>query len=548
MIPSLPRKSPCRWGLRSSGITTLFALGVASCGADPATGNGAPVTGSVSSPASAATSLAWSRNPPGGLDAKSIPQLVSITFDDNFGLADLSATGGIDDINAFYKDKKNPAGAGNPDNFDNTPIGATFYFTTIYLSDQSRTVLGGKPGEDNMGRNRKAWTTAFQNGHEAADHTINHFNGGVVNLDTDDCCRPRNWSVAQWTAEIKGAKDELISPQYGVGAQASDVIGFRTPFLGYNDNVFTSLTDQGFSYDTTLWNCYDDDEDATKCGWPYTLDQGSPDVDVMIRKFTQFTFPKVNNHPGLWEIPPTTLVVPPDSAAGQYGFAAGLRAKIAGKGQLPYPTIYEASTGKVAGLDYSLLIDCALEPSEMTAILKYNLDQHIGGNRSPLMFIAHSHLYAYSSPDDNPDTPSKAIRDARWKALTDFITYALTKPEVRIVPAAKMLSWVQKAAGVTTGPGDGGTVTPDGGAGGAAADDSGAGTGGATGTGGANAGTGGSTSGTGGAAGVAGSAGTTDSSDGGCSCRVEGTRPLRASGALALLAGLGLLARRRRRA
>jgi hypothetical protein len=91
-------------------------------------------------------------------------------------------------------------------------------------------------------------------------------------------------------------------------------------------------------------------------------------------------------------------------------------------------------------------MDAGLNGAEMSAVLKYNLDLHIAGNRSPLIFIAHSHLYTFSSAESNADTPSAAVRDERWKGLTDFIDYALTKPETRIVAAKDVLSWVKNAA------------------------------------------------------------------------------------------------------
>src|SRR6266545_6543730 len=111
---------------------------------------------------------AWSREPPGGLEPAGIPQLVSITFDDNFGLADPASAGGMNYILDFYKDRRNPPGTGNAENFDGAPIKTTFYYTSIYLIDSAVTVLRGKPGEDEMGRNRAAWTAAVQAGHEAA--------------------------------------------------------------------------------------------------------------------------------------------------------------------------------------------------------------------------------------------------------------------------------------------------------------------------------------------------------------------------------------------
>lgn len=394
--------------------------------------------------------VVWSRKPPGNLDPKNIPQLVSITFDDNFGLADSGATGGIRYIIDFYKDKKNPAGSGNSQNFDGTPIKTSFFYTSIYVVDDSKKVLGGKPGEDHAGRNRSAWSDAFKAGHEAANHTVNHFNGGIIQLDADDCCRARNWNYQQWAAEIQSCKDTLTGID-GIGAKINDVIGFRTPYLGYNDAVFVALTRLHFTYDSTIPNCFADEEDGRNCSWPYTLDHGSPDMDVVARKFSKpnakipITFPKVMDHPGLWEISPTTLIVPPDHLASKYGFTAGLRERIAKRIPMPYPSIYEPSSGKIAGLDYTLLIDAGLTGAEMSAVLKYNLDLHTEGNRSPLVFIGHSHLYAFSSAESNPDTPTAAVRDERWKGLTDFITYALSKPETRIVSTKDIQAWVQSA-------------------------------------------------------------------------------------------------------
>jgi hypothetical protein len=396
--------------------------------------------------------VGWSRTPPGPRPANQIPQLVSITFEDNFGLAYPSSTGCVKAVVDFYHGKMNPAGAGNALDFDGAPIAATFFDTSIYLVDDARTVLGGKPGEDHMGRNRAAWSAAASDGHEAADHTVNHFNGGVVNLDVDDCCRARDWSVDDWKAEIGACRDALADPGTGVGVTAAEVSGFRTPFLGYNDHAFTALTQLGFAYDSTLPNCFAADEDGGNCAWPYTLDHGSPDADVLGRDFARpdgapkVSFPAVAAHAGLWELPPTTLVVPPDSAAAQYHFTPGLRDRIAQYAPMPYPSIYDGARGKIAGLDYTLLMDAKVTGDEMAAILAYNLDLHLAGNRSPLIFIAHSHLYAYSSPDDNPDTPSPAERDARWKGLTDFINYAMSKPEVRIVATRDVLAWVQRAS------------------------------------------------------------------------------------------------------
>ena len=45
---------------------------------------------------------------------------------------------------------------------------------------------------------------------------------------------------------MKGCRDALTRAG-GIGAAVTDIVGFRTPFLGYNDNTFTALTQLGFT-------------------------------------------------------------------------------------------------------------------------------------------------------------------------------------------------------------------------------------------------------------------------------------------------------------
>ena len=409
-------------------------------------------------PTPAGPAHAWSREPPGGKSPSEVPQLVAITFDDNFGLANEKASGGVDAIVEMYAGKTNPKGAGNPSDFDGLPARTTFYHTTVYVVDESEKAPGGGDGEDHLGRNRAAWMRARAAGHEVGDHTVHHFNGGVVPLDPDDCCRAREFDVAGWKDEIGPARAALVS---ALGVKKSEVIGFRSPFLGYNDALFGALTALGFRYDTSLPNCFDESEDGANCAWPYTLDRGSPDTDTLANLAASsdapfgYEFPKVKEHAGLWELPPTTLVLPPDELSDKYGFEKGLRARVAALPQpLPYPSMFEPKRSKIAGLDYSLLIDAQVSGSEMGAILQYNLDLHLSGNRSPLIFIAHSHLYAYTEGDaeapeddkDNPDTPSAKVRDERLAGLKAFLSYALTKPEVRVVAAEDVLAWMVRNA------------------------------------------------------------------------------------------------------
>jgi peptidoglycan/xylan/chitin deacetylase (PgdA/CDA1 family) len=433
--------------MRSNLVLRVGIFGVLLAGLVAGSASGAEIAGGAADPSPAGR---WSRMPPAGRRPADVPQFVAITFDDNFGLAAPGSVGGVKTIVDFYKGKHNAAGPGG-EAAGGAPITTTFFGTSVYIVDSANNVLAkilnGHRGEDRGGRNLAAWKSALTAGHEMADHTVNHFNGGAVGTSREDCCRPRNWSVAEWTEEIAACRTMLTDPRFGLGAR--DVLGFRAPYLSFNDNLFTALQHLGFAYDSSVPNCFADEEDGINCSWPHLLDQGSPDADVLTRKLEHMrppiALPTIARHAGLWELPVTTLIVPPDSAAGSYGFARGLRARVAARAPLRYPSLYEASTGKITGLDYTLLIDAGLTGGEMRAVLAYNLDLHLAGNRSPLIFVAHAHLYAYSGADDNPDTPSDAERAARWKGLAAFIDYALTKPEVRIVGTGSVLAWMRGA-------------------------------------------------------------------------------------------------------
>ena len=67
------------------------------------------------------------------------PQFVSVTFDDNFGLAAPGAVGGVRAVVKYFTGKRNPAGRGNAADFDGFPIRTTFFDTSIYAVRPSKT-------------------------------------------------------------------------------------------------------------------------------------------------------------------------------------------------------------------------------------------------------------------------------------------------------------------------------------------------------------------------------------------------------------------------
>jgi hypothetical protein len=76
--------------------------------------------------------------------------------------------------------------------------------------------------------------------------------------------------------------------------------------------------------------------------------------------------------------------------------------------------------------------------AEVVAMLKYNLDMRIAGNRAPMLFGAHTDYYntKYTAPEN-------ATTTERQEALEEFIQYALSKKEVRVKPYKEILDWVK---------------------------------------------------------------------------------------------------------
>jgi hypothetical protein len=252
--------------LFAAGVGFLAPALLASCSGE--------ATGAASASLQAAVAaVAWSRSPPGGLKSWEVPELVAVTFAATFtsGLGDVK--GGMTWPTTFMNPLVNPAGRGQAATFDGAPLRTTFYFTSLYI--------------DGDMLNLTAWRTAFADGHEPADHTRQHGQGGAFTL-------------AQWIDEIQACKDALTNPMNGIGASASDVVGFRAPFLAYNASSFAALQGQSFLYDTSIQSCWDDAEDGTNCSWPYTLDQGSPDAVVLTRKFLGAA---IDGYAGLFEAP-----------------------------------------------------------------------------------------------------------------------------------------------------------------------------------------------------------------------------------------------------
>lgn len=364
-----------------------------------------------------------SANPPVNLPAAKVPLLVAFGFDDNgfSGLDSSSSKGGLRFVLDLAKGKKNPPGKGNAKTFDQAPIKFSFYCAAQYI---------GASQNESPVYIRRAMREALIAGHEIGNHTYSHEHGTQFTLD-------------RWDAEINECTRWMIKPyephedienpdiRRGIGHLAGNIFGFRTPFLEYNDTMFTAITNLGFLYDCSIEEGWQENQDGTNFLWPYTLDNGSPGN----AKTTQDgVSPLIGKHPGLWELPLYPVIVPADSKCKEYGAEPGLRAKLS-----KVRDYIDTANGKITGLDWNLFVDFQMSKAEFLAAMKYTLDLRLAGNRCPFLFGCHSDIYAEAYPDSMPNvTPQE-----RREALTEFLHYALSKPEVRIATMKEVLDWLR---------------------------------------------------------------------------------------------------------
>lgn len=339
--------------------------------------------------------------PPSGLNTAQAPQFVSIGFDDN-GFSD-GMRWAID----FFADKTNPAGTGNSATYDGDAARVTFFLAAYYASGESGLV-------------GQTWKEAADALHEIGNHTYSHPNG-----------RQNEFSSEEWGVQV----DQCTIKLEELGITGSSA-GFRTPYLAYNDNLFDLLTEQGYWYDCSIEEGYQDDQDGTNCYWPYTLESGSPGHQVQV-EWGEGMKP-ISGHDGLWEMPVYALMLPPDNKMAEYGLPTdySMIQKCA-----DLYSWFDASAPKITGFDYNLWYLFKLTKEDVVAILKYNLDLRLASNRAPFLLGAHTDEYSELNTVIDPD--GEPLVRGRQEAIEEFITYALSKDDVRVVPYKKILDWIR---------------------------------------------------------------------------------------------------------
>lgn len=319
-------------------------------------------------PGKAGDNIPPSFDPPGGLVVDSVPLFIVLGFDDNYYVD------GMEWTLEMLDGKKNPEGTNNPATFDNLPICASFYYISGALEGDDGTLLN-------------TWLTAVEKGYEVANHTVTHETG----IST---------SLAEWRSEIDVCRATLSKM---LEIPGTDIVGFRTPYLAFNEATFTAVAEENMLYECTMTQMQDYNKNMFV--WPYTLDEGFADkvIEGWVGKC------KI---PGLWEIPVYTM----------------------GADATMWPPI--------TGFDSSILTQSNgnLFETMMKNALAYRIEE--GGNRVPLTIGLHSDTYSEENPSGSIYDPALTLPERR-QALENFVIHALKNPIVRFVSAKQLIDWMR---------------------------------------------------------------------------------------------------------
>ena len=274
---------------------------------------------------------------PGGLQVNETPQIVMFSFDDALRDQDYTTY-----FKPIFHNRKNPNGC---------PIRLTYFvshnYTDYALVENANHVDGA----------------------EIADHSVTHRSPDTW------------WKNANEAEMTRETTDQRTILHLWGGVEASNIRGFRAPFLATSETEIKVLHENNFLYEASM---------VTSTNyWPFTLDFKSPICN------SPATCP-VNAYPGLWLVP---------------------------------NVVYKQSNG----VPCAMLDACTIPVTEQDWLTFFdeNFRAHYNDNRSPFGVYSHSAWFYTGQPQ------------AKIDALKKFLDKLAQMKDVYIVTHSQMLEWVQ---------------------------------------------------------------------------------------------------------
>ncbi len=266
----------------------------------------------------------------------------------------------------------------------------------------------------------------------------------------------RMLSKKAWKGLLElGEVDLEIALDIRRGTTESDIQAFRAPRLEVNSNLHYALKELGYTYDCGQEEGYEYHIDGKNFYWPYTTDNGSPNVSFQ-RSIGENV--SIDSMPaGLWQIPVNAMIVP-ETIRGDVWSNYKVIATAEGHPQTAEDSTYWVNeNGKITGFDFNMFILWGMTNENVLKTLKHNLDLRLIGGKAPMQIGSHTDYFtpiydiATLLSDANRSTFGLCI-DSGWNdwrgrisVYEDFIDYGITK-DVYFWSGARTIDYVRKIA------------------------------------------------------------------------------------------------------
>ncbi len=309
-------------------------------------------------------------------------------------------------------------------------------------------------------------------GHEHGNHTIDHietnspypksvfekfgmaegFDDGSVKKDalgrdfdeatefgSEGAALTMGWKAYAGKALSQKAWEGIVSageePTKENSVYTSQMSGFRAPRLEINSNLFFALKAKNYLYDCGLEEGYEENVDGTNFVWPYTTDNGTP--NIWTQKANGENVPVDSMPTGLWQYPVNVMIMP-DGIRGDV-WENYNKIATASKDEYIEPKEDFIKHGKITGFDFNMFILWGMTADHVEKTLANSLDLRLKGNKAPMHIGCHTDYftpmydYATLSSDFNKDKYGLVISQnwntwqTRKTAFENFVTYAKGK-------------------------------------------------------------------------------------------------------------------------
>lgn len=250
-------------------------------------------------------------------------------------------------------------------------------------------------------------------------------------------------SKEAWRSAIDIGEKQL-DEYMDVSVAKGNCFSFRSPRLEVNSNLYFALKEAGYQYDCGLEEGYEEDRDGSNFVWPYTMDNGTP--NVYTQKINGERMSIDSTPAGFWEVPVNCFIVPAHLRPGIFTKYHQISSG-AGEAWTKDPVLAAKDStdwcgeggGKITGFDFNMFILWGLSKAEFVETMKSNLDMRLAANKAPVQYGCHTDYYtpiydnATLCNDFNKNSYGLVISKGwnSWKdrkdAVTEFIDYAISK-------------------------------------------------------------------------------------------------------------------------